>query len=244
MVKLTEAGTVFYNDAKEILSKIDIAGKRVQKMADQNISFLKIGCSSNAELESFQDVLYDLHEKFPNTYPQIIVQDYFKLKNLFHNRQLDIMLATKEMIRDMKGCSFKKLKEVKNYAVLSDKSPLKTENTIRFEDLKDECLITLHPKFIPFQYGNKLQEKITLHSQNHFNISCENDQTGILLAKCGYGAAILPGFCLPRNLDGLVSIPIIDENCNIDYGMAYQKNTQIDYIRYFINNMSKKLYNR
>lgn len=237
MVQLTEAGTLFYSDAKEILSKIDLAGKRLKKTADQNISVLRIGCSSNGELASLEHILCDLQTIFPQIYPQILVLDYFKLKNLFNNRQLDLVLATKDMVKDMHNCSFKKVKDMISYAVVSSQSPFCEKKQITFEDLKGERLITLHPKFIPFQYGNKLQEKIMLHAQSHFQIACENDQAGILLAKCGYGAAILPGFCIPSGLSGLISIPIMDENGCIDYGIAYQKNTKIDYIRYFIDHI-------
>lgn len=236
MVKLTEAGTMFYNDAKEILLKIDLAEKRVKKIASQDISFIKIGCSSNAELVYLENVLYKLQITYPKVYPQIIVSDYFSLKNLFNNKQLDIVLVSKEMTKDMQNCSFKKIKNVINYAIMSEESVLKSRDKIFFEDLKDECLITLHPKFIPFQYGNRLQEKITLHSQSHFNIACENDQTCILLAKCGYGIAILPEFCISTIYSSLIKLPIADEKYITDYGIAYQKNTKIDNIKYFINN--------
>ena len=46
MVKLTEAGQQFYTDAKDILSRIDIAEKKIQKIAQKDISFFQIGCTS------------------------------------------------------------------------------------------------------------------------------------------------------------------------------------------------------
>lgn len=235
MVKLTDAGNLFYSDAKEILTKMDVAEKRVQKMTAKNISFIRIGCTSNAELVYLEKILHKLREKYSPIFPQIIVNDYFSLKNLFNNGQLDIMLATREMIKDMQDCSFKKIKEMINYAVVSENS-FKKKDRLLFEDIENECLIILHPKFIPFQYGNKLQEKITMHSQAHFNIMCENDQAGILLAKCGYGIAILPEFCIPTRASGLSILPITNEEYKMDYGIAYHKSSKIDYIKYIVNN--------
>lgn len=236
MVKLTEAGTMFYNDAKEILSKMDLAEKRVKKMASQNISFIRIGCSSNAELVYLENILCDMQITYPQVYPQIIVNDYFSLKTLFNNKQLDIVLATKEMMKDMQDCSFKKIREIKDYAVISEKSVFKNNDEILFEDLEEECLITLHPKFLPFQYGNHLQEKIALHSQSHFNLSCENDHACILLAKSGYGIAILPEFCITTNLENFITLPISGEGYMTEYGIAYHKSVKTDSIKYFINN--------
>lgn len=238
MVKLTEAGTMFYNDAKEILSKIDLAEKRVKKMASQDISFIKIGCSSNAELVYMENILQDFQKKYPNVYPQIVVNDYFHLKNLFNNKQLDIVLATKEMIKDMQDCSFKKIKDVINYAIVSETSVLKSRDEIFFEDLEKECLITLHPKFVPFQYGNHLQEKIAMHSQTHFNLACENDQACILLAKCGYGIAILPEFCIPAVSGDLTALPIAGEGYMTSYGIACHKGMKTDKIKYFVSHFS------
>lgn len=235
MVKLTDAGSMFYSDAKEILSKINVAEKKVQKITAQNISFIRIGCTSNAELVHLENILHKLRDKYSQIIPQIIVNDYFSLKNLFNNGQLDMVLATKEMIKDMQDCSFKKIKEVTNYAVVSENSFLDKEQLL-FEDLEKECLIILHPKFIPFQYGNKLQEKITLHSQSHLNIMCENDQAGILLAKCGYGAAILPGFCIPARAGDLRILPLASEEYKMDYGIAYHKSSKVDYIKFIVKN--------
>lgn len=233
IVKLTEAGTMFYRDAKDILSKIEVSQKRIKKAASQNVSFLSIGCTSNAELNKLQKSLSDLQRIYPNVYPKIIVDDYFSLKNLFNNRQLDVMLATKEMVKDIKNGTFKKLEDTLSYAVVSMASELAGRGELAFADLTESCLIIVHPKFIPFQYGNKLQEKIALHSQNHFNIVCENDQAAILLAKCGYGTAILPEFCIPDNVKDVVRLPVKEEN-SIEYGLVFQKKGKEDYIRYFI----------
>lgn len=237
MVKLTEAGTMFYSDAREIMSKMKIAEQRVQKMSKQKISFLRIGCSSNAELSHMKQYLQELRVKYPSVYPQITVSDYFSLKNLFNNKHLDIVLVTKEMVKDMQDCTFKKLKEVGNYAVLSKEVYSSYHDEVAFEELEKECLITLYPKFIPFQYGNKLQEKIMLHSQAHFTIVCENDQAAVLLAKCGYGIAILPEFCIPFAEHDLYALPISNGAYRMDYGIAYHKNTKTEYVSYLVNRM-------
>ena len=61
---------------------------------------LRIGCSSQVELEILEIPLIKLREEFPTVYPQIIIQDYFILKSLFDNKQLDILISTKEMIAE------------------------------------------------------------------------------------------------------------------------------------------------
>lgn len=71
--------------------------KKVKKLANQKLSILRIGCSSQVELEILEIPLIKLKEEFSTVYPQIIIQDYFILKSLFDNKQLDILVSTKEM---------------------------------------------------------------------------------------------------------------------------------------------------
>ena len=239
MVKLTEAGQLFYTDAKDILGRIDIAEKKIQKIAQKDISFFQIGCTSYEETSFFQPVLKEMRRQYPQVYPKLMIQNYFALKNLFQSRQLDLMFVTSEMIHGVSDCIFHKLHRSRTFVLLSKDSPLKRKKFLTFEDLKEECLITLHPKLIPFQNGNQLQEKLTLHSQTYFNIMCENIQEAVLLARCGYGAAILPDFYLPDHLEDFLVLPMKpQEGIPIDYGIACQKNKKTDPIRWFIKRVS------
>lgn len=234
MVKLTETGALFYSEAKDILQKMAVAEKKVKKLASQKLAVLRIGCSSQAELGSLEKSLTKLKEEFPAVYPHIIIQDYFLLKSLFDNNQLDILIATKEMVEEAHGCIFKKVRNISSYAVVAKNSPLAMKNEISFKELYDMTLIALHPRLIPFQYGNKLQEFITLHAQKHFHILCEHDQSAILLAKCNYGVAILLEIYIPASIEGIVALPFTEEQATIEYGIAYHKNLKEKHIKQFI----------
>ena len=94
--------------------------------------------------------LIKLKEEFPTVYPQIIIQDYFILKSLFDNKQLDILISTKEMIAEAHDYIFKKIKNISSYAIIAENSPFAKEKEICFIDLYDTPLTTLHPRFIPF----------------------------------------------------------------------------------------------
>ena len=234
IVKLTETGVFFYGEAKNILEKMDMAEKKVRRLANQNLSILRVGCSSQTELKSMEQILCKLRLEFPDMYPQIIIQDYFQLKSLFDNRQLDVLIATRDMINGIHDCVFRKVKDMKSYAVLSPDSPYSRKPELSFHDLKDVPLITLHPKCIPFQSGNHLQELIALHAQDHFHMLCEHDQSALLLAKCNYGIAILPEIYIPQDMDGLIMLPFTDRQTPLEYGITYHKNIREKHIRKFI----------
>lgn len=64
------------------------------------------------------------------------------------------------------------------------------------------------------------QWNITIHEQDHTHIVSEGEGESILLTKCGYGIAILPGFMLGHD-EEVKYIPI-DQSKNIHYGIYYK----------------------
>lgn len=234
MVKLTETGALFYGEARDILQKLDMAEKKVRQLASQKLTVLRIGCSSQAELAALEQPFAKLRDEFPTVYPQIIIQDYSILKSMLVNKQLDVMIGTKEMTPESRDYVFRKIKHVRSYAIVEEHSPLAASKKIHYKDLADEPLIAIHPRLIPLNYSNQLQQFITLHAQKHFHILCEHDQSAVLLAKCGYGTAILPEFYLPAHTEGIVILPFADEQAEIEYGIAYPKNLRDRHVRQFI----------
>ena len=243
MVKLTEAGQQFYTDAKDILSRIDIAEKKIQKIAQKDISFFQIGCTSYEETSFFLPVLKEMRKQYPHVYPRLTIQNYYALKNLLQSHQIDLMFATSEMISGISDCFFHKLRHSSTFVLLPKDSPLKNKKSLTFDDLKEETLITLHPKLIPFQNGNQLQEKLALYSQAYFNIVCENIHEASFLARCGYGAAILPDFYLPDHLEDFLVLPMNpEEELPVNYGIVCQKNEKHDFIRWFMKRVSSIIF--
>ena len=239
MVQLTDNGKLFYGDAKEILDREYVARKKLIKNNFDKIYFFAIGCSSYVELDKMDGILKKMREKFPNIYPKILVKDYSVVSYLLKNRNIELALVTRDMIKDI-DCKFKVIKQIKTYAIFSKEYKiegisLEDIGSLRFEDLRNECLIILSPKYIPFKPGNILQEKLTLHSEYGFSIVCESDIEAIRLARSGYGVAILPESFIPSNLDDVV-IKVISDQISFDYGIAYQKDADNEQTKFFIEN--------
>lgn len=239
MVRLTEAGQSFYNDAREILAKIEIAQKKIHDAAVSQVRLFHIGCTSTSELRYLQGSLQQLHRGRPGFSPVLHVQDYFSLKKMFEAEQLDAMLCTRPMIRKMPNCEFHPLAEARLYAVLPADSPLAEREALHFADLQDQCVLTLHPKLVPFEQTNRLRDWIIEHSLNHMDIHCENDRAGILLAQCGYGVALFPEFYAADLPDTLVRRLFEPDGGTLDYGVACRKQGKDDYLRAFLAELTK-----
>lgn len=220
-VQLTETGAAFYPDTREILTRLEISKKHVQKADTNHTTFFRIGCISYAEFPHLRHILTLMRETFPNVRPMVTVDDYFNLKKLFENKQMEIMLVPRQMANEVNGGTFRKLRTIKNFALLPQDFSCQRENEFSIDPDLDYCLIVMHPRLVPFQNDSKLQKDILMYRKNHDFVSCEDEQTAVLLAQSGYGVAILPDFLLPANLDGLKILPI-NEFSEVDYGILYQ----------------------
>lgn len=235
MVQLTETGKEFYNDATEILAKMELAEKKIQKIANPNTFYLQIGCTSDAELSTLKQPLTLLRKKHPNIYPQLHVKDYVTLKNAFENGQIDAMLTTKNMSDKIGKCSFFQLSTLYNYAILQRSSPLSQKSELIFQDLENQRLITLHPKLVPFEYSNEMRNMLFEHRIHHLDIHCENNQAGILMAECGFGIAVFPEFCIPELPESMIKIPFEKNSFSIKYGITYHKKVKNQCIKDFLD---------
>ena len=234
MVRLTDAGRGFYNDAKEILAKIEIAQKKLHDASHTQVRLFHIGCTSSTELRYLKAPLRHLGEKYPGFSPILHVQDYFSLKKMFEAEQLDVMLCTRNMIYKLPNCQFHPMAEARLFAVLPKDSPLAARPSLTFADLQDQRILTLHPRMVPFEQSSRLRDWIIAHGQNQMDIHCESDRAGILLAECGYGVAVFPEFYTEDLPDTLVRRPFAPDCPPVPFGLACRKQGKDDYTKEFI----------
>ena len=234
VVKLTEQGEKFYFDAKDIFQRMEEVTNQFQNYAERKNTLLRIGCMTEIELRRLEPILIQLKESYPHIRPKIIVKDFFELKNLYENQQLELVISTHGLSEQG---SFKKLYTYESCAVTALNHPLANEKELEFSQITNETLITLPPKCIPFQKGNKFQEYLTLHAQDHIHIVSEGEAESVLLAKCGYGIALLPGFLVDSQED-VAAVPVADTK-NIDYGVYYRSREK--HIREFISTYERMI---
>lgn len=239
MVRLTEAGQGFYNDAKEILAKIEIAQKKMHDAAHTAVRLFHIGCTSSTELQYLKPPLRTMGRRHAGFNPILHMQDYFSLKKMFEAEQLDIMLCTRNMIRKLPNCEFHPVAEAMLYAVVPADSPLAEKETLHFADLQAQRLLTLHPKLVPFEQSNRLRDWIIEHSLNHMDIHCESDRAGILLAECGYGVALFPEFYTQDLPATLVRRPFEPGSSGLTFGVACRKQGKDEYVKEFLAEFPK-----
>ncbi len=233
VVRLTEDGQKFYYRAKDILDRMNEATLQLQNGADKERVVFAIGMLNEHEFGLLETALTEFRKKYPYVKPRIVTDDFFTLKNLYENQQLDFVICTSGMSDEGR---FEILETTASYALVNKGHRLAEKDEIAFRDIADETLIVISPRWVNFRKGNRFQELLTLHSQDHEHIVTENTQESILLAKSGYGVALLPEFLIPEFLidksENVKIIPISGTR-NVDYGIYYQSDDKL--ARAFVN---------
>lgn len=184
------------------------------------LDFVTIGCTSVTELDFIKKILAAFRKEYPDLYPRITVGNYFQISTLFRNGQIDLFFSTREMILNNPDCTFRKLFQDKDYALVPKNSPLYGKDEISFSQMEDEVLVTLDHKLVPHNLRSNVKDVLAGHADRHFDIICESEMEGILLAESGYGITILPGYMIPKNMPD-AHVARIREADTLDYGIAY-----------------------
>ena len=67
----------------------------------------------------------------------------------------------------------------------------------------------------------------------YIHITCDDEQSALLLVKCNYGIAILPEINISKN-DNISIIPFTNKQSTLEYGIVYHKGVNEKYIIQFI----------
>lgn len=232
-VKLTHKGELFYEYAKDMLEKERLAKRQMAELENPGLDFIIIGCTSVTELGFIKNVLAEFRKEYPNLYPRITVGNYFQASTLFRNGQIDLFFATREMVQNNPDCTFRKLFQDRDYALIPKDSPLYGMDEISFCQMEDEVLVTLDHKLVPHNLRSNVKDVLASHANRHFDIICESEVEGILLAESGYGITILPGYMIPESTMQ-AHVARIREADTLDYGIAYNQGSDIPGLRRLI----------
>ena len=151
---------------------------------------------------------------------------------MFENKQLDVIISTRTMTEDLSTGSFIPVCQMNELAVMSPEmyEELGYDSAAQISEFhldaaRDYPLITLHQRLLPFRSNNKFQQEMMTYLHSHIHLACENDQAALLLARSGYGIAILPEFYLPRQTDDLKILPVAGPK-PMDYGFTIQEKSK------------------
>ena len=235
-VRITESGKIFYSDATDIMDRLRLSKKHLADSEKRRNTYLKLGCTSRGELMYVSEVLKKFRAEFPLIAPQIFVNDYFLTANMLNDGQLDMMLATKDMLNGFDGFSFYPLQKCTVFAVMARDNALASRDIISLDDLDEQTIISMPPKTAPLGHDNSIWNFVLNRAHNHADIVQESVCASLALADAGYGIALLPEFVIPKKLptDSLAKAKLSEADI-FTYGIACKSGRKSKELKRMIN---------
>ncbi len=218
-VFLTPTGSVFLEDAKDILGKLYAATERIQSRSGESIRPLFIGCCNEADLNWFSILFSGNRIKFPDVHPLIRIIPQRAILNLFVQGELDILFGFQEDIPARNGIRYRELFLSPICCALPKEHPWSGLKEITEEMLLQESMIVCR-MLSALPAVDLIQNRLMRKYPPSSIYRCESGQAAAALVQAGYGFALLPKI-LPYASSNITYVPL-HEAGTISYGLFYK----------------------
>ncbi|MEG9437360.1 LysR family transcriptional regulator [Edaphobacter sp. HDX4] len=190
MVKLTDAGKIFLEDANSILARTRKAAERVQRAARGEIGRLRIGFVSSAALAIVPNIVIEYRRQSPGVSLDLInLRTVSQVKGLL-GKTIDIGFIRLPLSNDQLDITVIHREEF--VVILPKEHRYANVKTLRIAQLRDELFVAYGRRWAPGFFDSVVQ----MCTREGFspNIIQETGEmyTAIALVAAGGGIAILP----------------------------------------------------
>lgn len=221
-VSLTPAGIIFFNDAKDILAKLQITTQKIKNHTDANLQIISIGCTSESDLTIIAKLLKHSRKQQPEIHPFIRIVPSRLILNMLIHDEIDLLFGYQDHIPMRDNFEYYELVHIPVCCVLPVGHPLCQKEIISEKDLLSENIVICNSYEIPtpvMDIQNRLSHKFVPNTTYY----SENVPAMLTLIKAGYGVGVLPE--ISSTDTELISIPF-DTGFSLSYGMFYKKTIQ------------------
>lgn len=233
-VVLTSSGISFYKDAKDILTKTNIAIAKAKKAAKEINPTISIGYYGTFfEFEYLSSVIREFHTRFPNAQLYLHKSDILNKKEELLSNKLDVLFTHSHNCQNYSNIMFQPLLKGYYACIMAKECELAGETKIHVAQLKEVSLIFLNPVQCTPEISELYNEILTSLSCPGLHINyADSPMDGYLMVKAGLGIAVMPNFVFEGNYD--VQIIPLEIPEQLTFGIACLKNDTRKEIREFI----------
>ena len=245
-VKLTSAGQIFYEDAVEILDKIERMVNKIEDISSSNKKTLRLGYLGPAEFKFLPELLQNFNEKYTDI--NLISKQYYQgpLINSLINGHLDIIFSLSMVIDKYPNLIFNRIYSDSFVIYCHKNHRLSSEKFVSLSELKNENLIILSEESASFAYNSIIQ----LCNESGINRNTINETDNfehiLMMVKSNKGMSILPNsiFNYFNHDNQIITLPIKRDSVksdvlNFEIGIAWEKKNENPAIELLVNEVMK-----
>ncbi len=236
-VRLTQAGHLFTQYAREILKLSRLSAARLKEWQEELPQQLGIGCRNFVELRLLRPALEQLRLQMPQLLSVLRMIPFASADNLLEEGDLQVLLTLSQSLP--KKAAYRELARCSLACLCAPGHPLASCETLTVAQLQRGGRIAACP---PSIYPPDLfthQSRIISGRQTDQVLFCDNLEIVHTLVESGYAFAVLPDLSRAR-MPGLRYIPI-PEIPPLSFGAAYEPGQPGPALRAFLDILEKTL---
>lgn len=225
-VELTQAGEVFYREARTILEQMRIAVERTEKAAAGIFGNINIGYVKGCEGTNLNSLIKAFYAENVNVSFEFLRDNYLDLLLKVEQGKLDFAFNICYENTDLSKFEYKKLASYPLYAALYPHHPYARLSSIRRYDLRNENFLLTKFYEDPTATGYLVPEK---YADSGFIPkvvgSSPDPETLLIMVAAGMGITILPEHTIHSKEphSGVVFVPLEGEHEHIDVIGVWKK---------------------
>ena len=234
-MRLTQAGHLFSQYAREILSLSRMSKARLKEGQESSVVRFGIGCRSFLELRLLGPVLGELREEFPQLMPVLRLVPFDSLENLLEDGDVQVMFTFQETAP--KRAVYRELSRRAVVCVCGKDHPLAAHEQLAIQQLREGDRFAAYPPHSAPPSLLAVQGQIITGRSTDQICFCEGLETLYTLVEAGFAFAViadLPQVAMP----GIRAIPV-QEFPALSYGVSYQAGEMGPVLRRFLARMEE-----
>lgn len=228
-VELTDAGKYFYQDVKEILSRLTLAINDATSISQGTSRLIKIGYEGyDLERYNLPRIINQIKARLTRTDVMVVMASQREQRNALLSQKVQLILTPRDNIESTEGVIYKELISSGLDCVVAADHPLRHQQTVQMADLASERLIFLDPTKSPKELSGFVTRLHKLLPDCQYSYVDSTISANILI-QSNSGVALIPTFT--KSLDpNLYRIPF-QMDMDVSYGVAWLKEHATDDIK-------------
>ena len=234
-VRLTQAGHLFSQYAREILSLSRASKARLRESQETSVVRFGVGCRSFLDLRLLRSVLPALREEFPQLLPMLRLVPFDSLENLLEDGDVQVMFAFQESAP--KRASYRELTRRPVVCVCAQDHPLADFSQLTIAQIRAGGRFAAYPPHSAPPSLLEIQSQVITGRNPDQLCFCDGLETMYTLVESGFACAVTAG--LPQAaLPGMCSIPVAGFP-DLSYGASFRPEEQSPVLRRFLARMEE-----
>lgn len=242
-IELTPAGEIFYQEARSILSRVDLAVARAQEASTGTAGTIRIGYEKGYERSDLSSKLRGFHHAFPNILFTCVRKDTDSLAKSLLADELDVIIGWDSMnLRENEEIDYKLEYRSRLSVALYNHHPFATHRQLKREELRDETILYMTPAAYGDSFGDshfmQLYEKAGF--QPKILLKSSDIESILMMVAAEEGISILPTYSVAKitNAENLVFILLDGEEEVEDIFMLWKRTHNNTALTCFLNYMN------